>query len=337
MKKKIVIHIGGAKTGSTAIQLLLGKENYSTTGGGILYPKTGRGVNYNHTQIWQALAVRPLTYAATQLLGKLGREVARSSESIVVISCEMFSYLNPETFKEVLDVMFPEQNYTIFQFIRPHPGLIVSNFTEALRNCDATVNIDNFVDVILEKGQITDQAGRVGNWKSVFGGAMEVHPFTHEKRKLGVVGTFFSAITRDTSIEYELGGERRNNAGIGQIRAEMMSLFLRNVDNLLATSDYRRFLIRTLKNFDTETIGKEKPIKLTRTELLNVEQVCRDDARKLDELLDTAHFLPALSEGLEQSFETRGKMLSEEQVAVIGSIADAAYGYFRSHPKLRLP
>lgn len=88
-KKRIWLHIGATKTGTTAFQSFCAMHAHALEREGILYPETGRAGVAHHRLAWAVNPQGP-TEAAEKLYGDLFREIGRSDATDIVISSEVF-------------------------------------------------------------------------------------------------------------------------------------------------------------------------------------------------------------------------------------------------------
>lgn len=88
---RIVLHVGNEKTGTTALQNYFAK-NYSNPIASAYYPFAGRRQGeYHHHLLYEDLIV-----GQSETVGAyLDRELAEVGAEIVIISCELFSFLSP--------------------------------------------------------------------------------------------------------------------------------------------------------------------------------------------------------------------------------------------------
>ena len=92
VKKKLVLHIGTHKTGTSTIQALLGDNRKLLLESGILYPSTDRGPNpklQKHTSLF--LSVCQGAGKFSQEYSLIMREFDQSNCSVMVLSAEGFS------------------------------------------------------------------------------------------------------------------------------------------------------------------------------------------------------------------------------------------------------
>jgi len=127
-RKKVIIHIGMYKTGTTSIQMTLCGNEERLFREGILYPKTGRPSR--SMMIWGhhliARAVRSKDIAATDVAAfdifqSLKLEIDRSTSHTVILSSEEFCSLK---ILEPLVNLLSEYEVTIVGFVRPQDDFL---------------------------------------------------------------------------------------------------------------------------------------------------------------------------------------------------------------------
>jgi len=121
--RKVVLHIGMPKTGTTTIQFFLANNAEALAANGCLYPSTGQLHHAHHPLAALLLDRRPglgwvdslVPAVDPALLQQLKREIRGSACSTVVISTELFSFMR-DTRKAIES--FSEYDLRILFFIR---------------------------------------------------------------------------------------------------------------------------------------------------------------------------------------------------------------------------
>lgn len=122
--KKIILHVGLGKTGTTSLQRYLARNAKQLSDHGILYPETGR-VDDGHHNLF------PLGISVThEILEKLSREVAESGKSSVLMSSEN-AYYSVDSISHLREALGLDLNIVLY--IRPQIEAIFSTYLQRQR------------------------------------------------------------------------------------------------------------------------------------------------------------------------------------------------------------
>ena len=188
MKKKVFLHIGFHKTGSTSIQMFLFEHQEQLKHAGYLYPKSGMppGSLGQHSLAWD------IRKGSQKSWHRLLDEIQASDAPNVIISSEDFEQLNKQQCSEVLHLLDDFEIHIVVYIREPEKlllsaykgnvkaGRISQSFTDfsrqSIRRCDFPALIrkwrfvyrmnDHFIvrsfdQAIHHKGLITDFLGIV--------------------------------------------------------------------------------------------------------------------------------------------------------------------------------
>lgn len=123
--KKLIVHAGIPKTGSTSLQIFLSREEDVLLNDGVLYPKNGRELYSSHYNIFKSfvdyLNDNNKLNELDSLLSQLRAEFFSAEIDTILISCEMFCYVTnsqPWLFlveklsvKEVIFIVYSRNEY----------------------------------------------------------------------------------------------------------------------------------------------------------------------------------------------------------------------------------
>lgn len=186
MKPTIYIHIGLAKTGTTAIQNfifinkdILAKYNF-------YYPRTGMVHNCHHgiAFYWSNnKAFRSCFNVSENQLSNLSLELQEHKNENIIISSECLN-MNEVNWHEFLSIL-PHKNIKIIVYLRRQDNLFSSNYNEAIKGnstflpadiwIEKNLNKNNFrnrLDSLLEYININNIIVRVYEKKQFFGGTI---------------------------------------------------------------------------------------------------------------------------------------------------------------------
>lgn len=110
-QKKLYLHIGTHKTGTTALQVFLSKNDRRLQDTGFLFPKSGRIGTFSgqHNIAWE-LNGDPCFDKALGNLAELSQEISSSGCHNICLSSEDFEYLyrKPESLQHLKETLEPE-------------------------------------------------------------------------------------------------------------------------------------------------------------------------------------------------------------------------------------
>ncbi|QUT04377.1 hypothetical protein KFK14_15040 [Sphingobium phenoxybenzoativorans] len=167
----IVIHIGGGKTGTTAIQRYLASIRNKLMPEGLLYPAAAGGSDGKGHDVFGKAFIDDLPFymkppANTETeLHALREEIGNSPASTVLISSEQLELANPTKVREFFDAFRRPLSFKILYFVRSQDELAESEYNQ-------------LVKLRRYHGSFSDFASRHFNgnfyqiasaWRSVFG------------------------------------------------------------------------------------------------------------------------------------------------------------------------
>ena len=126
MKKKLILHIGPHKTGSTFIQKSLVKNEAKLKEASFLYPKKRREFSHGHHALAKAFQENDKIFIDSFL-----SEMERSSED-VIISSEDFDRLTSDQVRVLKEVLV-SYDVTVVYFKRRFDSLLFSNLQEDIK------------------------------------------------------------------------------------------------------------------------------------------------------------------------------------------------------------
>lgn len=134
LKKKLIIHIGDAKTGTSSIQKFLSENKQELSELGVLYPETGlwsaQGIAHHRLAVCLNPYARPLGKDRDdpqEIYGRLRREIGSSGCSSAIVSSEGFcSFRDPASIRSLADAVC-DFNVTIVAYVR-RPDLWVESW-----------------------------------------------------------------------------------------------------------------------------------------------------------------------------------------------------------------
>lgn len=156
--KRLIIHIGTHKTGTTAIEKFLSLNRLIFKKYDIYIPKTGLSGKYDghHNLAWEVHGDTPLFNTKFGTLNDLKKELNSINHKTIVISSDYFEcfYNNADKLKKLKDFAdsLGLETY-IFVCFRKETEYIPMIYEELLKG-GLTVNFKDFIDSIIKNGEI---------------------------------------------------------------------------------------------------------------------------------------------------------------------------------------
>lgn len=247
-RKKVYIHIGPPKTGSTTIQKALAEQSECDSPL-FYYPKAGRlndgkptqrsnkGKIYtesyhviNHTNVYYALMGTMIEPPSDAILDMLAEEVTECEQEQIVISSEGFFGLD-EQIAEFLSRL-ENCDIKVLLYIRNPTSRTISSYREKVRTENMTCSFEDFIgaeDAFIKEPAVIDR------WASYVGrGNIITRPFEQVVADPGLYQDFCDVVGVDC--------ERIKNMNVsGRVNVSL------NDQNLMAI----RFLSKIQKQFKT--------------------------------------------------------------------------------------
>jgi len=148
--KRVVLHIGTHKTGSTSIQSFLARNYEHLIARGVLFPLGGRYDNSNHAPLaWELRAFAELGNAKLPEMADWQGIIAELNKSLahtVIISSEEFCLL-PDNAIHLLAQLVREQrmNLEIVVFLRNQLSVLLSYYIELLKQGETDIDFSSFI------------------------------------------------------------------------------------------------------------------------------------------------------------------------------------------------
>ncbi len=173
MDKKLVIHIGLRKAGSSTIQQFLNVNTVDLKLLGCDYPRVGRRARWSHMNI--AADVRQLGEfdAYYGSVNELRAYLKSQAFPLTIISSEVFEPASRENIEHLRDVLRPGfSDSTILLIIRDPKGLIPSSYAESVGSGRKTMGFDTFFDQLIGMRRLNyfhtaKRWALVWGWKSI--------------------------------------------------------------------------------------------------------------------------------------------------------------------------
>ena len=156
--KRICLHAGFSKTGTTAVQRLLHNNDKALAASRVRYVRSGRnkGADINHHQLARALGVGERLYdqsppspdltLTTKLLGQIDEEVDGTDFDTYVLSSELLTNFSlPRTVEDMFLNWLYDRNVIVLLYLRPQFDWLASWHKQAAKNGNMGYWLDEFM------------------------------------------------------------------------------------------------------------------------------------------------------------------------------------------------
>lgn len=306
--RRLVLHIGDCKTGSTSIQEALRRGEFTGVPMPLHFP-----ADANHIPISRAFdggdpaPLRDLLNAA--------------GEGITVLSAEHFEFVDPAPLAEAIRRFWPDE-ITVIAYARPHAEALFARYCENVKIGNLRGDAGQFHGAMLNRRRLF-YAERFGRWRSAFGASFVLRPFALSELVQGDVVADFMEHAIGTGAR---AGEalRRNPVPKVEVLALLRALFDvlgREGESKAARTALGRNLARAMVD-----IGNLVPV-MDRKLAEAVAEAYREDAAETDRVFFGRPILgPALAASVDgaaeapQSLEV-GRYFTPETLAVALAMA----------------
>ncbi len=189
MNKKIYLHIGFGKTGTTSIQEALYDNRLFLAEQGVFYPDVGDKAHGHHGLA--RLGEQSLADDVIDDLRCILHEFEVGSYNRLVLSSENFCFLKEEYIRQLAELI-PSENTVVIFYVRKQRELIQSTYLEWQKvGSDYLGTIDNFFNRHKRSFLFTT---RLKNWKNFFPSSDFIVHLYHREIFEDVIGDFCSVI-----------------------------------------------------------------------------------------------------------------------------------------------
>jgi hypothetical protein len=220
--ERIVFHIGMHKTGTTAIQVSLGKAYDSLLSRGILYPRAGR-VGPGHAQV--ARDLMRTDAPAAELPSHLGilDEVRTAGPATLIVSSEdLLGVRSPrpvEWARHLCEELQPAR-VDVLGYVRPQWDQVESLYAAWVRTGRSWAPFDQVLETMMVDRRF-DYLETFSSWRQAFGDRLELRPYGADVLVGGdAVTDFWSSVGLGTPTE----PPRHANPRSGARTTEMLRL-----------------------------------------------------------------------------------------------------------------
>jgi hypothetical protein len=235
LRKRVIVHAGYHKTGTTSIQTALTNSRERLRAAGVLYPHSGVPPRFpygQHLLPWSLMKRPPAGFSFTAaaraaLWRELCAEIDSRPEPLVILSSEEFDRL------DALEIAVLAQNLRCHDivpviFLRDHADLIESMFRTYVIHLEYSGPVEQFA---AEEAPRLDCAAMTGDWIAVArGGAAVVMSYEDAAIRENAIAAFFDAAGLDLGLCREEQALRANASMPAFVCEVVRDLRARGVD-----------------------------------------------------------------------------------------------------------
>ena len=206
-RKKLFLHIGLPKTGSSAIQDLLSTNRKSLMSDGVLYPISGDTAYAGHAGI--AFAAKMKAKNPFKILIK---EINESSCKKIVVSSEYFFTLKEQKI-EFLFNQLKDFDVKVIVYLRRQDDRIESGYLQILRDTDFRFsgNIEDYIQFLKKHPERTDYFKLLETWSKFFSeDAIEALVYEEHKGKKMLIPGFLETIEHPAKTNMIFSENKKN-------------------------------------------------------------------------------------------------------------------------------
>lgn len=217
--KKIWLHIGTHRTGSTSIQRTLHENRLLLLEQGFLFPHAGESMGSQHQLAWSLLEKLPPWYdkpeSSEKVFKALRVEIESSDAEQIILSSEDFSLLDYQSESlnhlNLLASYLEDYDVHIIVYVREQIQFLNSFYNEVVKSYDTRFAGYSPMQLADELGSLLDYNFLIDRWGSVFGEKqIVVRDFNRAVHANGLVEDFLQTVGVD-AIELDV---YRSNSGI---------------------------------------------------------------------------------------------------------------------------
>lgn len=177
MVKRLIVHLGDCKTGSTSIQSILAHRSWQSSTHTLSYP-----TQFNHGGLAKSLFTKSLNKFKDQRCKDISRKFRESDADIGVISSEAFEFCDPQLLNDAINEYFPEfkDSVSLISYIRPHCSRILASFSEQVKKGGFNGSLSEFLHDFVDEKERTNYFSRCQLWRQIFGSRYRIKPMIPE-------------------------------------------------------------------------------------------------------------------------------------------------------------
>ncbi|MZR13040.1 hypothetical protein GQE99_08405 [Maritimibacter sp. DP07] len=225
-KRRLIIHAGQHKTGSTSIQNALFRPDLEVAGQSWRYATLPR--TQDHHALYRMIEHgygKSNPFARAGVAG-MRAWIAGQRGDTVILSAESFSELPPRHLARALAPLMRRFDETrVLLYVRPHLGAFTSLFVEHVKMGTLFCGLEKYAEL---EGDRFEYAGKLARWRDAFGDRLTVRPFIRDRLSGGsVIEDFLAQAFPDTTARHH--GAPEKNVALGMHDLMRLKVFHRTL------------------------------------------------------------------------------------------------------------
>ncbi len=331
MTRRLILHVGDCKTGSTILQSMLARGDCTPEGLRLFSP--GQGM---HGPLARSLGDRPALYPARW--DGIAKRLSEADWDVAVLSSELFEFINPRKVARAVARHLAPLNaeLRVIAYIRPHAARVLSQFAENLKLAHDTDDFAAFMVRFVAAGRL-DFSARLTAWREAFGDAFIVRPFERAFLNQSDVRHDFLNLILDGAPYTLTNSGQDDNASLALPDLALMRHLQRRFDGL--PLDNRVTFGKQMAQLLRAAPASTEKLRLPEPLYTRLRAHCEQDAAALDtEWVKAPCFVPALAAAAEttvptpQSLDARDH-LGADAIRIAEAFADLLIRQMDDDPK----
>ncbi|MEQ8651662.1 MAG: hypothetical protein RIC87_04295 [Kiloniellales bacterium] len=312
MVKSLVLHIGDPKTGTNAVQHVLGNHLYECEDKSLFFLPS-RFAHELAEKLMQQNGNSDADISA--YLRPFAERYNKSDADIGVISSDKFASSDPARLHALITGHFEvdEKDLKVVSYLRPHCDALTSRYAQQVKTGQFTGTLDQFY--ALRKASL-NYTRRIRKWKNVFGDNHSFHLFSRDALEGGdiVVDFFKNALKLEnvTLQESQLANQSPSVKELSVIRQYYLNVLGDHPGKIRKMQDYDKPWTKIDKYFlsKTQDVGEIERVTIHKKLWEKIQPRLAADARRVDKMLKTKDFFGAALERYEAKVVRKAQDLS---------------------------
>jgi hypothetical protein len=321
--KRVYLHIGAPKTGTTYLQAILSKNRKTLADKGILYPESLASAH--HKAVWDLRGTPPQREGLAGIEGSWQAlvDVADAARTDVLVSSEHFVFAHKPQIKRAVTAFDAEVHviYTARDLVRQVPAV----WQERVKNQKSMTYRAFIASVMNDEGRMAkafwnaqDVGSVLRRWSADLA-PTRMHLVTAPPtgQPYRVLWDRFARVLGLTGTDFDVEVDGSSNVSLSMIQTEVLRRFNERFAEALTWQQYRRLIFRQLDVL--RAIGDGRRISLTQQEQRFFAGKAAEIAdlivsRGYDVVGDLADLTPAVLEDAAQSSVEEPTELSDGEL-----------------------
>lgn len=312
MVKSLVLHIGDPKTGTNAVQHVLGNNLYEVEDKTLFFAPARFAHELADRLLWRN-AISDEDVSA--YLRPFAERYNKSDADIGVISSDRFAGSDPARLHAVITGHFEvdEKDIKVVSYLRPHCDALTSRYAQQVKTGQFTGTLDQFYP--FRKASLS-YTRRIRKWKNVFGDNHSFHLFSRDALEGGdiVMDFFKNALNLENFKlqESQLANQSPSVKELSVIRQYYLNVLGEHPDKIRKMQDYDKPWTKIDKYFlsKTQDVGEIERVTIHKKLWEKIQPRFAADARRVDKLLKAKGFFEGALERYESKVIRKAQNLS---------------------------